>query len=54
MNAQRADDDTADDRHRVAGPSEGMRQEEYAGADCALQQMHEHGKVSTMVLLWIM
>lgn len=54
MNAQHADDGAADDGHRVAGPSEGVRQEKYAGADRALQQMHEHGEISATILSRIM
>lgn len=37
MSAYRADCDAADDRHHVAGPSESIGQEEYTGADRALQ-----------------
>lgn len=50
VNAERADDGAAYDGHRVAGPSEGVRQEKYAGADRALQQMHEHGEISVTIL----
>jgi len=50
VNAQRADNDAADDGQRVAGSSESVRQEEYAGTDRALQQMHEHGEISAIIL----
>lgn len=50
VNAQCADDDAADDGHCVAGSSKGVRQKKDAGADRALQQMHEHGEISATVL----
>lgn len=46
VSAQRADDDPADDGHRVAGSAKRVRQEEHTGADRALHQVHERGEIS--------
>lgn len=51
MSAQCADDDAANNGHHVAGSSESVRQEEYSGADRALEQMNESGEISAMVFI---
>lgn len=49
VGAYHSDDDAADNGHRVAGSPERVWQEEYAGADRALEQVHKCGKVPAKI-----